>query len=148
MKTRPLPPAAISRRRMSCASSAVDAVCFEHRVDAPAIGLEDRGDVALSVPWRTASAGSFVAQQQGERVDEDGFSGAGFAGQQVEAGGELHGNVVDDRVVFDPQFQQHVSSRLAEVKRSVAGKQLSRQLQLVELSAISKRPAISFRLLR
>ncbi len=64
--------------------------------------------------------GSLVAQQERKRVDENGFSGAGFAGQQVEAGGELNGNVVNDRVVFDPQFQQHVRSRLAEVMRSVA----------------------------
>src|SRR5271169_6298556 len=62
----------------------------------------------------------FVAQQQRKRVNEDGFSGAGLAGQEVEAGGELDGDVVNDRVVFDPQFQQHVSSRLSEVKRSVA----------------------------
>src|SRR5271165_3304758 len=64
--------------------------------------------------------GCFVAQQQSERVNEDGFSGAGLASQQIEARRELDGDVVNDRVVFDPQFQQHVSSRLSEVKRSVA----------------------------
>ena len=77
-------------------------------------------DDGLLRPVANGVGGSFVAQQQGERVDEDGLSGAGFAGQQVEAGSELHGHVVNDRVVFDPQFQQHVRSRFSEVRRSVA----------------------------
>ena len=46
--------------------------------------------------------GGFVTQQQCEGVDENGFSGAGFTGEQIEAGGELDRRIVDDRVVFDP----------------------------------------------
>ena len=64
-------------------------------------------------------AGSFVAEQEGQCIDENGFSSAGFAGQEIETGGELHGDVVDDRVVFDPQFQEHSEF---PVSRSLAGK--------------------------
>ena len=64
----------------------------------------------------------FVAQQQCQCINENGFSSAGFAGQEVETGGELHGDVVDDRVVFYPQFQQHSEFSLAKLRRSVAGK--------------------------
>ena len=89
----------------------VDAVGFQHRADGGRVGVEDRGDHRLVGAMADGVAGGFVAEQQRQRVDEDGFSGAGFAGQQVETGGELHGDVVNDRVVFDSQFQQHVSSR-------------------------------------
>ena len=51
--------------------------------------------------------GSFFAEQQGERVDEDGFAGAGFAGQEIQPGGELYRQVVDDRVIFKSQFDEH-----------------------------------------
>ncbi len=101
---------------------AVDAILLEDTIDPRRAGFEDRRNCGLVCSVANRVAGSFVAQQQGQRVDEDGFSGAGFAGQQVEAGSELHGDVVDDRVVFDPQFQQHVSSRTGEVRGSVAGK--------------------------
>ncbi len=93
----------------------VDSVFFEHAVDRRRANLENRRDRGLLGAVADGVAGGFIAQQQGQRVDEDGFSGAGFAGQQVEAGSKLHGDVVDDRVVFDPQFQQHVSSRPAKL---------------------------------
>src|SRR5437868_7920751 len=48
-----------------------------------------------------------LTQQQRKRINEDRFSGAGFAGQQVQACGELHRHVVDDRVVLQPQLEQH-----------------------------------------
>ncbi len=94
---------------------AVEAVVFQNFVDGLGLGFEHRRDDSLVGAVADGVAGRFVAQQQGQGVDQDGFSGAGFAGQQIETGGELHGNIVDDRVVFDSQFQQHVSSRLAKL---------------------------------
>ena len=91
----------------------VEAVGFQQHRDGLRLRFEDRRDDGLVGTVPNCVGGSLVAQQQGERVNKDGFSGASFAGQQVEAGSKLHGNVVNDRVVFDPQFQQHVSSRLA-----------------------------------
>ncbi len=105
---------------MSCSCSRVDAVGFQNRGDGLRFGFEDGGHYRLVGSMSNCVGGSLVAQQQGESVNQDGLSGAGFAGQQVEAGPKLDGDVVNDRVVFDSQFQQHVSSRLAEVKRSVA----------------------------
>ena len=93
----------------------VDPVRLKHRVDGGRFRLEHRryGCFIRAVADRVA--GRLVAQQQRERVDEDGFTSAGFAGQEVETGRELHGHVVDDRVVFDPQFQEHVSVRGVEL---------------------------------
>ena len=52
--------------------------------------------------------GGFAAHQQSQRVDEDGFARAGFAGQQVEPGAEDGDGVIDDGVVFSAQFDEHV----------------------------------------
>ncbi len=98
---------------------AIDAVGFQQRSDGLRLGVEDRRHHSLVSAMSNRVGGSFIAQQESQRVNQDGFAGPSFAGEQVKAGGELDGNVVNDRVVFDPQFQQHVSS-LAEVKRSVA----------------------------
>ena len=101
MKTRPLPPTEISRRKMSCVSSASIPLVFENRVDGFGTRLEDRGH---SLPCRSVAddvTRSLVAQEKCERIDQDGFPGAGFAGQKIQTGRELHGHIVDDRVVFD-----------------------------------------------
>ncbi len=89
----------------------VEPVGFKNRADRGRVDVEHRRDGRFLGAMANCIAGGFVAEQQCKRVDEDGFSGAGFAGQQVETGGELHGNVVNDRVVFDSQFQQHGRSR-------------------------------------
>ena len=51
--------------------------------------------------------GGFAAHQQGQGIDEDGFSRAGFAGEQVQAGAEGGDGVIDDGVVFSAQFDEH-----------------------------------------
>ena len=98
---------------------AIDPVGFEHRRNRRRIGIKHSRDGRSfrSVPDRIA--GCFIAQQQRQCVDENGFARAGFAGQQIQTSAKFHGDVVDDRVVFDPQFEQHSEVSLL---RSLAGK--------------------------
>ena len=51
--------------------------------------------------------GGFAAHEQSQRVDQDGFARAGFAGEQVKAGAEVGDGVIDDSVVFSAQFDEH-----------------------------------------
>ncbi len=62
----------------------VDAVFFQDAVDRGRADIEYRRDGGFFGAVADCVAGGFVAQQQGQCVDEDGFSGAGFAGKQVE----------------------------------------------------------------
>ena len=48
-----------------------------------------------------------TARREQQRIDEDGFAGAGFAGQHGEAGGELQLGGVDDGEIADLDMQQH-----------------------------------------
>ena len=84
----------------------VDAVFFEDGFGAGR-GLEDAGDDGLVGAVADDVGGGFAAHEQGQRVDEDGFAGAGFAGEQVEAGAERGDGVIDDGVVFSAQFDEH-----------------------------------------
>ncbi len=72
-----------------------------------AFDFEDGGNRGLVGTGANHVHGSFVPQQKGQGINEDGFSGAGFAGQQVQARRELDRQVVYDRVVFEPQFDEH-----------------------------------------
>ncbi len=81
----------------------IDAIRFERFGDALlgcAFDLEDRRDHGFVGARADDVARGFVAEQQGQGVDENGFAGAGFAGQQVQARGELDRQVIDHRVVF------------------------------------------------
>src|SRR6266478_4179386 len=51
--------------------------------------------------------GSLVAKEQRECVNENGFSGPGFAGKKIEPGSKFHRYVVNDGVIFNPQFEKH-----------------------------------------
>ena len=84
----------------------VDAVFFEDGLGAGR-GLEDAGDDGLVGAVADDFGGGFAAHQQGQRIDEDGFACAGFAGEQVEAGAERGDGVIDDGVVFSAQFDEH-----------------------------------------
>ena len=53
----------------------------------------------------------FFAQQQRQGVDQDGFARAGLAGQQVQSSSKLNHHIVDDGVVFNAQFPEHVGTR-------------------------------------
>jgi hypothetical protein len=48
-----------------------------------------------------------LAERQRERIDEDGFAGAGFAGQRCKAGIEIDRDGFDDGQVADMQLTQH-----------------------------------------
>src|SRR5258708_31102743 len=57
------------------------------------------------------------AEQQSERAQDDGFAGAGFAGEDIEAGAELEMSFLDDREVAYVQFEQHPGrARLSPMK--------------------------------
>src|SRR5208337_4524164 len=100
----------------------VNAVFFQHCIERFRVDLEHRRHRRLLGAVSHRIRRGFVAQQQRQRIYEYGFSGAGFAGQEIETGGELHGDVVNDRVVFNPQFQQHSAFSTPGSNPSVAGK--------------------------
>ena len=52
-------------------------------------------------------SGRLITQQQRQSIDQNGFAGAGFAGQQIQSRRELHHHVVNDRVVLQPQLEEH-----------------------------------------
>jgi hypothetical protein len=54
-----------------------------------------------------------IARHQSEGVDDDGLSGAGFAGEDVQSGTELDDEVVDRHEVADAQRLEH-GQRLRE----------------------------------
>ncbi len=84
----------------------VDAVFFEDGLGVGR-GLEDAGDDGLVGAVADDLGGGFAAHEQGQRVDQDGFARAGFAGEQVEPGAEGGDGVIDDGVVFSAQFDEH-----------------------------------------
>ena len=88
------------------AAFGVDAVFFEDGFGAGG-GLKDAGDDGLFGAVADHFSGGLAAHQQGQRIDEDGLAGAGFAGEQVEAGAEDGDGVIDDGVVFSAQFDEH-----------------------------------------
>ena len=63
------------------------------------------GGAALSVA-DAAGVGAF-AQDEAERVDEDGFARAGFAGQDVVAGAKVDFAVFDDGDLVDGELFEH-----------------------------------------
>jgi hypothetical protein len=84
----------------------VDAVGFEDGFGAGR-GFEDAGDDGLVGAVADDSPEAFAAHEEGERVDEDGFACAGFAGEEIEAGAEGGDGVIDDGVVFSAEFDEH-----------------------------------------
>ena len=84
----------------------VDAVLFEDGFGVVR-GLEDAGYDGLVGAVADQFDGGFAAHEQGQRIDQDGFARAGFAGEQVEAGAEGGDGVIDDGVVFSAQFDEH-----------------------------------------
>ena len=88
-------------------AAGVDAVFFEDGFGVGG-GLKDAGDDGLVGAVADDFGGGFAAHQQGQRIDEDGFARAGFAGEQVEAGAKDGDGVIDDGVVFGAQFDEHL----------------------------------------
>jgi len=54
-----------------------------------------------------------AAQDEGQRVDEDRFSGARLSGEQVQTGSQLERQLANDREMFDMQATEH-RTRLVE----------------------------------
>ena len=50
-----------------------------------------------------------AAEQQAQGVDDDRLAAAGFAGQQVQPAVKANAEALDDRVVFDGEFGDHVT---------------------------------------
>jgi hypothetical protein len=76
-------------------------------------GAAARGEVEhrlhrrrLRVGTDDVGLGAGAAHEE-DGVDEDGLAGARFAGEDVEAGREDDGDVLDDGEVADPQLAQH-----------------------------------------
>ena len=106
----------------------VDAVVFEDLSDClfrPTFNFKDSGNRGLVRSGANHVGGGLVPEQKRQGINEDGFSRAGFAGQQVQAGRELYRQVVYDRVVLEPQFDEHrrpgtQTWNMNEVERRIA----------------------------
>src|SRR4030043_470017 len=48
-----------------------------------------------------------TSHEEIDGIDEDGFAGAGLAGEDIEAGPEFGTELVDDRKIFDVQLGKH-----------------------------------------
>ena len=69
--------------------------------------IEDAGHARARFAGAHHVGGCAPAQQQAQRVHHDGFSAAGFAGQQVESAVELDAQALDHGVVLHHQLLQH-----------------------------------------
>src|SRR5262249_20526086 len=94
----------------------VDTVGGECCSDQRIAGLKDGGDDGFLFPMAHGLARGAFTQKQRQGVYENGFTGAGLAGQKIEARRELHRYAIDDGIVLDPQFEEQDSS-LSELER-------------------------------
>ena len=69
--------------------------------------IEGRGDLALFGAMANQPGIAAAAERQRERIEQDGFARAGFAGQNREATGELDIEPFDQDDVTDRQTGQH-----------------------------------------
>ena len=69
--------------------------------------VEDARHAGARFPGAHHVGGSAAAQQQPQGVHHDGFSAAGFAGQQVEAAMEVDAQALHHGIVFHHQLLQH-----------------------------------------
>ena len=72
-----------------------------------ACGFEHGGDDRAVRAGANYFARCFIAQQQGQSVDQNGFACASLARQQVQAKSKLYREIVNDSVIFEPQFGEH-----------------------------------------
>lgn len=68
---------------------------------------ENGFDDALGFAGADGGGVGAFAEEQIESADEDGFAGAGFAGDDVESGFEGDGCFFDEREIFDSQQGKH-----------------------------------------
>ena len=70
-------------------------------------GLEDAGHDRLVGAVAHDLGGGLAAHQQRQRIDQDGFARAGFAGEQVEPRAEDGDGVIDNSVIFGAKLDEH-----------------------------------------
>ncbi len=72
--------------------------------------VEGRGDLgALGAVAHDFAAGATAGGEQ-QRIDDDGFARAGFAGEHGQTGAELELELIDDREVANLQIGQQASA--------------------------------------
>ena len=86
----------------------IDAVLFQDGFCARR-GLVDASDNGLISAVADHIRGALAPHQKRQRIHENGFSRAGLAGKQIQAGAEYGDGVIDDRVVLGAQFDEHGS---------------------------------------
>ena len=85
------------------------------------VDLEGRGDLGAigAVPDGLGTAAS--AHRELQRIDQDGLSGAGFAGEYGEPSREVDFDGIDDGEVSDVQVRQHTCRGVSAPYRNCAG---------------------------
>src|SRR5690606_8429147 len=78
-------------------------------------GAEDGGDISAVCPLTDGGGIAPAAQCQGQGVDENGFTGAGFTREHGEPRLETELGVVDDDEIADVQGEQHGGQGLFDV---------------------------------
>ena len=69
--------------------------------------IEDAGHARAGFPGADHLRRSAPAQQQAERVHDDGFPAAGLAGQQIQPRVKMDAQALHHRVILDHQLEQH-----------------------------------------
>ena len=103
-QARERPSAETSRRTTTRPSSTSSPSSSIRRRAAGVDALERALDDRLGRAGPHAAAGRPLAQQQRERVHQHRLAGAGLAGEHVEAGAELEGDIGDGGEIADPEF--------------------------------------------
>ncbi len=70
-------------------------------------GLEDAGDDRLLCPVTHDLTRCLASEQEGQSVHQDRFARAGLPGQQIQPGPQRGRGVIDNRIIFRSQLQQH-----------------------------------------
>ena len=69
--------------------------------------VEDAGDACAGFSGADHFIRCAAAEEEAQSVDDDRLAAAGFAGEEVEAGVEVHAQPLDDGVVFDDELEEH-----------------------------------------
>ncbi len=88
----------------------VNSVVFENARDQflrRAVNLENGGNHRAVAAETNDLRGRLLAHQQRKGVNQNGFPSASFAGKKIQPGRELNGQMIDDGVIFQSQFEEH-----------------------------------------
>ena len=90
-----------------------DAGMLENGGEGGGLGLfEDAGDAGAFGAAAHHFGRGAATEEQAEGVDDDGFAGAGLAGEEVQTRVEADAESLDDGVVFNQQFDQHAETTI------------------------------------